>query len=150
MSNRVDISKVDVIVLQVFSWILTGISIFIIIILFLFDISINTIIVAFCFFIFNFFIQNWNTKIYNIWYENGYLYFKNIYETKITSIDDFQKISMTSLFNNNYTLYLKNGEKYNFRIKPSEDLESLFKSDSQFYAKLLSKRIESIINADEM
>ncbi|MEA5401952.1 hypothetical protein VB776_03420 [Arcicella sp. DC2W] len=85
-----------------------------------------------------------SAKMWNIWYEDGFLILQNIYGTQKVPIAQFKQIEMTSVFNNAYTIYMSNGEKYTFRIKMTEDLKLFFKNDSQFYAKQITNQLNEI------
>lgn len=78
-------------------------------------------------------------RMWNIWYENEFLYFQNIYKTHKVSIRQFNKIEMTSVFFNGYTLFLIDNREYQFRIKSTDDIMLFFKADRQFYAKKMTQ-----------
>jgi hypothetical protein len=95
----------------------------------------------------NFIVQYGNSNVWNVWCENGNIILSNIYTTRVKSVNDFERIEMTSIFNNGYTIYLSPPEKYHFRIKVSEDLRLSFKKDKQYYADGLNKRLRQVKNS---
>ena len=139
------ISGRDVRVAQYLLWVMTSLYIFIILIFLYFDFSLNLAAIAFiastCFVL----MHRFNANIYNVWYENGNLYFQNIYKTKLRPVQLFETIEMNSIFNNTYKIRLKNGEEYLFAVSSIKDLKLWLKLDSQFYAKKLTFKIHDII-----
>jgi len=69
---------------------------------------------------------------------------QNIYANREIDIGDFEKIEMTSVFRNEYRLYLKNGKSFNFRLKHTDDFKLLLKADDQYYAKELTRRLNKL------
>lgn len=144
MTNRIEISKVDVIPLQVIAWVMTGVSLLPLVVMLCLSFSWNTFYVFLWACLMNYGVQHWNRKMWNIWYDDGFLIFKNIYGQSTFNICSFEKVEMTSVFNNSYTLYLTPGKRYHFRIKPTHDLKLFFKTDSQFYAKALTEKLNNL------
>ena len=139
------ISGRDVRVAQYLLWVMTSLYIFILLIFLYFDFSLNLAAIAFialtCFVL----MHRFNANIYNVWYENGNLYFQNIYKTKLRPVQLFESIEMNSIFNNTYKIRLKNGEEYLFAISSIKGLKLWLKLDSQFYAKKLTFKIHDVI-----
>jgi transcriptional antiterminator Rof (Rho-off) len=67
---------------------------------------------------------------------------ENIYKTRIVSIKEFDKVELVNLFG--YNLLLKGGEKYYFKVRPTDDIKVFFKNDSHFLAKEISDKINKI------
>ncbi len=87
--------------------------------------------------------------MWNVWYEHDFIIIANIYSTRKVLVNQFEKIEMTSVFNNGYTLHLINGEKYQFKIRPTDDLKLLFKADPQFYAKEMTEKLNYLKETGE-
>lgn len=143
MKNKISVR--DVRVAQYLLWVMTLLYIFILLIFLYFEFSLNLIAIAFiastCFVL----MHRLSANIYNVWYENGNLYFQNIYRTKLRPIELFESIEMNSIFNNTYKVKLKNSEEFLFAISSIKDLKLWLKLDNQFYAKELTFKIQDII-----
>lgn len=144
MNDKIEVSKRDVKPIQITLWVLTGISMLLITLFLIHSLTLNSLFVWLFWLVFNIILQYLNTKIWNIWYENGILLFDNIYKRHEKSILLFKKIEMTSPLGTYYKLYLNNNEKYNFGLKQSDDFLLLFKGDNQFFAKELTRRLNDL------
>jgi hypothetical protein len=139
MINKIEISRSDVRPRQIIGWIVLGFCLLLLLFIF-FNFSWSGAIIALIIIIANYFLYYNNKNIWNIWYEDGYLNFQNLYSSKKREISMFEKIEMTSALRAKYTLSLINGEKFNFGINKADDFKLLFlKMDSQSYAKELTK-----------
>ena len=83
-------------------------------------------------------------NMWNVYYEHNFLTITNIYSARKVLVNQFEKIEMTSMLKNGYTIYLTNGEKYQFKISPTDDLKLFFKTDPQFYAKEMTKKLNEV------
>ena len=144
MTNRIEISKFNIKISQVITWVFTILFLTVSAEIIFSSFTVNGLYVIILMLLITVVINYLSAKMWNIWYENGFLFFQNIYYTQRISVNQFKRIEMTSIFNNLYTLYLDNGKKYQFRIKPTEDLALLFKTDSQYYAKKITQVINDM------
>lgn len=144
MNEKYEISKIDIKPIQLTFWILTGFSIVIMIFFLFLNLSSGTILACLFGLLLNGLLQYFNTKTWNVWYQDGKMYFQNIYQTQIYDIELFKRVEMTSVFGNNYRIYLTNDKTYNFRIKQTDDFKLLFKFDDQYYAKELTKKLNEL------
>ncbi|MBB5282705.1 ABC-type multidrug transport system fused ATPase/permease subunit [Rhabdobacter roseus] len=144
MTNRIEISKFDIKASQVMTWAFTLLFLIVSAIIIFSSFTLNGLFVFVIMVLLTALINYWSSKIWNIWHENNFLYIQNIYTTRKIFINKFEKIEMTSVLNNLYTLYLNDGKKYQFRIKPTDNLMLFFKTDPQFYAKEMTKEINEL------
>lgn len=144
MNSKIEISKFDIRVSQVMTWVFTLLFLIISVTIIFYSFTIDGFYIVF-FLLFVVTIINYaGAKVWNIWCENDFLIIQNIYSTRKVSINQFKEIKMTSIFNNSYTLYLNDGKKYLFRIKQTNDLILFLKSDPQYYAKQMTKQLIEI------
>jgi transcriptional antiterminator Rof (Rho-off) len=144
MTYRIEISKFDIKASQVMTWAFTLLLLLASTGIVFSSFTLNGFYVILLILFITTIINYASAKMWNIWYENGFIIMQNLYSTKKVEVSQFGKIEMTSVFNNGYTLDMKNGEKYQFKITPTEDLKLFFKSDPQFYAKQMTERLNEI------
>ena len=144
MIDRINISRFDIKVSQIMTWAFTLSFLIVSTIIILYSFTLNGLLMMILILLITLLINYASAKMWNIWYEEGFLIFQNIYGTRKVPIAQFKQIEMTSVFNNAYTIYMNNGEKYTFRIKMTEDLKLFFKNDSQFYAKQITSQLNDI------
>jgi hypothetical protein len=139
MIDKIEISKRDVKASQFMTWVFTISFLVIAGTVIFYSPTMNGLYTIVMLLIVTIYINYASINLWNVWYENDFLIIQNLYNTQRVSISQFEKIEMTSVFNNGYTLYLSNSEKYQFRIRPTQDLKLFFKTDPQFYAKKMTK-----------
>ncbi|MEA5137937.1 hypothetical protein [Arcicella rigui] len=144
MSNKIEISRYDIKVSQVMTWTFTLLFLIVSTGIMFSSFTLNGLYVVILILFIIIMINKASAKMWNIWYENGFLHIQNIYTTRKVSVNQFKKIEMTSVFNNSYTLYLYDDTKYQFRIKQTDDLVLFFKTDPQFYAKKITQILNDV------
>jgi len=141
MIDKIEISKFDTKVSQIMTWVVTLSFLIIGGSIIFYSFTLNGLYTIIMVLIITVIINYPSANMWNVWYEHDYLIIENIYSTRKVLVSQFEKIKMTSVFNNGYTLYLNNDEKYQFKIRPTEDLKLFFKSDPQFYAKEMTQKL---------
>ena len=144
MNERYEISKIDIKPIQWTFWVLTGFSILLMVFFLILKFGSGTVLACAIGLVLNGLLQYFNTKSWNVWYQAGKIYFQNIYDTQVYDIELFKRVEMTGISGTNYRIYLNNNRTYDFRIKQIDDLKLLFKSDDQYYAKELTKKLNEL------
>jgi glucan phosphoethanolaminetransferase (alkaline phosphatase superfamily) len=142
MNSKIKISQFDVKSSQLSTWIITIIFFMLVCFIIVFSFSKSGMLMLFVVLIVLGLINYSSSKMWNIWCVNGQLYMENIYKTHIVSIKEFDKVELVNLFG--YNLLLKGGEKYYFKVRPTDDIKVFFKNDSHFLAKEISDKINKI------
>ncbi len=147
--NKNRISNVDIKVLQFLSWFIAGFTILIILIPLIFVLVFNFSFGAFfILFIGLFFIlgtQYFNSKVWNIWYEEDKLYFENIYKMNRRNIDLFKCVEKSGILDFYNILHLNNGESYYFMIKPTYNFSFFYSDDRQTYLDKINQQVKNYI-----
>ena len=146
MTNKIEISKFDVKSSQMMTWSITLLFLIVSVGIIFSSFTLNGFYVIILIISVTIIVNYSSAKMYNIGYEQDFLIIQNIYKMQKVSINQFEKIEMTSVFNNSYTLYLSNDKEYQFKIKPTEDLVIFFKSDPQYYAKEMTQKLNELKN----
>ncbi|REA58168.1 hypothetical protein DSL64_21410 [Dyadobacter luteus] len=141
MNNLIKISRGDARLLQIIGWIFTLSLLVPILIRICLNFNYYLVVILGFALAFSIIFQKGNFKLWNIWYENNFIQFCNVYNSESVIIEEFDKILMTILFRNEYKLYLRNGKTYKFRINPAENLKLWLKSDEQYCARELTNKL---------
>lgn len=144
MIDKIEISKFDVRASQLMTWVITLSFLIVTGSIIFYSFNLNGLYTVVTVLIITVIINYTGAKMWNVWYEHDFLVIVNIYSTQKVLINQFEKIEMTSVLNNGYTLYLTNGEKYQFKIRQSDDLKLFSKIDAQFYAKEMTQKLNEL------